>query len=159
MKSIGLIAALVLVAGATAAQDAGPAPYGAPITLEQAKRVAAAAEAEAQRNKWAVAIAVVEPSGALVHFVKLDGANYSAVEGAQDKARSAALFRLPTRIWDEQASRPGGAWVLGLRGAVPLEGGAPIVVGGRTIGAVGVSGVSSGDDGRVALAGAAAAAR
>jgi len=150
------VVALCAFAGAAAAQDAPPAPYGLPITLAQAQRVAAAAETEARRLNFNVAIAVVEPSGQLIHFQRIDGANYAAGEAAQDKARSAAGFRLSTRVWAVEGSKPGGAWVLGLKGAVPLEGGVPIVAGGRTIGGIGVSGVSSDDDARVAQAGAAA---
>ena len=147
---------LVLAAGTAAAQDAPPAPYGAPITLEQAKRVAAAAEAEARRNNWNVAIAVVEPSGQLIHFQRIDGTNYASTQAAMDKARSAAGFRMSTRFWAVEGSKPGGAWVLGLQGAVPLEGGIPIVSGGRTVGGIGVSGVSSEDDAKIAQGGAAA---
>ena len=150
-----VFALLVLGAGTAAAQEAPPAPYGAPITLEQARRVAAAAEAEARRNNWNVAIAIVEPSGQLIWFQRIDGANYASTQAAMDKARSAAGFRLSTRFWAVEGSKPGGAWVLGLNGAVPLEGGIPIVAGGRTIGGIGVSGVSSDDDAKVAQAGAA----
>jgi uncharacterized protein GlcG (DUF336 family) len=148
-----ILVALLLAAPAAAQ---APAPYGAPVTLAQAQRVAAAAEAEARRLGFAVAIAVVEPSGQLIHFQRLDGANYAAGEAAVDKARSAAGFRMSTRFWAVEASKPGGAWVLGLKGAMPLEGGIPLVAGGRTIGGVGVSGVASDDDAKVAEAGAAA---
>ena len=151
MKAV-MAAVLALGAGTAAAQ--APAPYGTPITLEQAKRVGAAAEAEARRNTWNVAIAVVEPSGQLIWFQRIDGANYAATQAAMDKARSAAGFRMSTRFWAVEGSKPGGAWVLGLNGAVPLEGGIPIVAGGRTIGGIGVSGVSSDDDAKVAQAGA-----
>ena len=149
-----LLISVVLAAGSASAQT--PAPYGPALSLDQARRAAAAAEVEARRNNWNVAVAVVEPSGQLVWFQRLDGANYAAGDVALEKARSAAGFRLPTRFWDEQASRPNGAWVLGLKGAVPLAGGVPIVAGGRTIGAIGVSGVSSDDDAKIAEAGAAA---
>lgn len=135
---------------------AGPPPYGAPVTQQQARQALAAALTEAQRLGIGVAVAVVEPNGALVAFERTDGANYAAAEIALDKARSAAAFRLPTSTWDRAASQPGGSWVLGLRGAVPIEGGLPLVTGGRVVGAIGVSGGASDQDAAAARAGAAA---
>jgi uncharacterized protein GlcG (DUF336 family) len=131
------------------------APYGAPIGLEQARRVIAAAEAEARRRGWTLAFAVVEPSGELVHFARMDGAGYGAITVSQAKARTAARFGRPTRIWNE-ALAAGRLGALGIDEVLPIEGGVPLVVNGRTIGAIGVSGASSADDGIAADAGAAA---
>jgi uncharacterized protein GlcG (DUF336 family) len=150
----GLLA--VLVAGGAAAQSAAPAPYGPALTLAQATRVADAAEAEARKSATGFSIAIVEPSGQLILFRRMDGTNYSATDISLDKARSAAAFRQPTKLWEEISKRPDGARILGLRHAVVIEGGLPLVAGGRTVGAIGVSGGSAQADGVVAAAGAAA---
>jgi glc operon protein GlcG len=134
---------------------AGPAPvpYGTPITLEQAKKVAAAAEAEAKKNNWNMTIAIAEPSGSLAYLQKMDGAPYASVNVAPDKARSAAMFRNPTKAFEDRLAA-GQSYILSLRGAMPVEGGLPIVVDGRMIGAIGVSGGSAQQDGIAAKAGA-----
>lgn len=129
--------------------------YGAPVSLEQARTAVAAARAEATRRNFTLAFAVVEPSGSLVLFERMDGIQYGSVQVAQDKARSAALFRRPTKAFAE-AVTAGRVGVLGLEGAVAVEGGVPLLSGGRIIGALGVSGASSEQDGQVAQAGAAA---
>lgn len=156
MRSAPAVAAALLLAAGAAQAQTERAPYGAPITLEQARQVAMAAEAEGRRAGLALAFAIVEPSGQLVHFHRMDGANYSATEIAMDKARSAALFRLPTKFWADQASAANGAWVMGLRHTVPVDGGVTIVIAGRTVGAIGVSGASSAQDAVAARAGAGA---
>ncbi|HMK87089.1 MAG TPA: heme-binding protein [Steroidobacteraceae bacterium] len=127
-----------------------PAPaYGANITLAQAKKVLAAAEAEAAKMHAEGAVfAVVQPSGALVLFEKLDGSTYVSIDIAQAKARTAAITRRTTG-W----SPPGGPPLPSLIG---LPGGVPIVVNGRTVGAIGVSGVEGGGDSAIAQAGASA---
>lgn len=165
---IAATTALALASSAALAQTpaapvAAPArapapPIGAPLSLEQARAAMAAAMAEARRSNFAMAIAIVEPSGALVAFERMDGTQYGSLEVAQDKARSAAWFRRPTAVFD-QAVSGGAAELLSLRGAVAIEGGVPLVVGGRLVGAIGVSGASSQQDGVVAAAGAAALAR
>jgi glc operon protein GlcG len=137
------------------AQD--PIPYGSPITLDQARRVLAAAEAEAKKQNWPVAIAVVDGSGLLVAFARMDNTQLGSVEVAQEKAKTAALFRRPTKVFEDSLAAGGiNVKVLRLPGAVPIEGGVPIVHEGKIIGAVGVSGVKSSEDGVVAQAGAAA---
>ena len=151
-----LAVAGLLLAAPASAQAPAPAPYGPALTLAQATRVADAAEAEARKGQVAFAIAVVEPSGQLILFRRMDGANYSATDIALDKARSAAAFRQPTKLWEDISKRPDGARILGLRHAVVIEGGVPLVAGGRTVGAIGVSGGSAQADGVVANAGAAA---
>lgn len=129
-------------------------PYGAPITLGAAKTAMAAAEAEAVKNNWGVAIAIVDSGGNLVMLQRLDNAQLSAVRIAEAKARTAVEFRRPTKVL-EDALAGGG---VGLRvltfGASLAEGGVPIVSGGRIVGGIGVSGVASHQDAQVAQAGA-----
>ena len=155
-RVLGLSVAAALAAAPAVAQAPAPAPYGPALTLAQATRVADAAEAEARKGTTAFSIAIVEPSGQLILFRRMDGANYSATDLAMDKARSAAAFRQPTKLWDDISRRPEGVRILGLRHAVVIEGGVPLVAGGRTVGAVGVSGGSAQADGIIAAAGAAA---
>jgi uncharacterized protein GlcG (DUF336 family) len=134
-----------------------PQPYG-PITLEAAKKVAAPALAEASRNNWAMAVAVVDGAGDLVYFEKMDATQSGSVAVAIDKARSAALFKRPTKAFQDMLATGGEGWrVLGLKGAVPVEGGVPIVIDGKIVGAIGVSGGTSPQDGQCARAGADAA--
>jgi glc operon protein GlcG len=132
-----------------------PQPYGAPITLEAAKKVAAPALAEASRNNWAMAVAVVDGAGDLVYFEKMNATQAGSVVIAIDKARSAARFKRPTKAFQDMLASGGDGWrVLGLEGAVPVEGGLPIVIDGRVVGAIGVSGGTSPQDGQCARAGA-----
>jgi uncharacterized protein GlcG (DUF336 family) len=132
-------------------------PYGAPIDLEHAKKVAAAAVAEAQKGKLLMAVAVTDAGGELVYLEKMDGAMTAAVKVAIGKARSAAMFKRPTKVFEDIVAAGGaGLRILGLEGAVPVDGGYPVVVGGKIVGAVGVSGGSNAQDGMVGKAGAAA---
>lgn len=159
-----LIVALLAFPAAVAAQTApvapAPAPaaprpeYGTPVTLAQAKAVAAAAEAEARRNGWQVVITILEPTGAEVLTLKMDGTQYGSIEVAEAKARTAALFRRPSREFAE-GLKAGNQGVLTL-GVVAVEGGELILIDGRIAGAIGVSGVTSAQDGQIARAGAAA---
>jgi uncharacterized protein GlcG (DUF336 family) len=98
---------------------------------------------------------VVEPSGELVHLARMDGANYSSISIAQSKARTAARFRRPTRVFSDNLAA-GRLGALGIDEVLPIEGGVPLVWNGRTVGAIGVSGASAADDGVAAEAGAAA---
>jgi uncharacterized protein GlcG (DUF336 family) len=144
--------ALALAAGLAQAQVP---QYGPNVTLEQAKKAVAAAEAEARKNNWPVAIAVVDTAGMLVSYQKIDGTQNGSVMIAQDKAVSAAMLRRPTKvIQDAVAGGGAGVRFLGLRYASPVEGGLPIMVDGKIVGAIGVSGVTSDQDGMVAKAGA-----
>jgi glc operon protein GlcG len=143
-------------APAAPAAPAGPPPaYGTPITISQAEAAAMAAEAEAKKNNLNLAIAIVDPSGSLVYFRRADTLSYASVQISQDKARSAALFRNATKSYQDRLAA-GQTFILGLAGAVPVEGGVPIVVGGKIIGAIGTSGASPQQDGQAATAGAAA---
>jgi uncharacterized protein GlcG (DUF336 family) len=124
--------------------------YGTPITLEQAKKAADAAEAEARKRNMNMAIAIVEPSGDLVYFRRMDGTQYASIKIAQDKAISAALFRRSSKDFLDRVAK-GDLSPMSLRGAVASAGGIPILVNGKIIGAIGVSG---GADDPIAQAGA-----
>ena len=128
--------------------------YGTPVTADVAKKVAAAAIAEAKKNNFTMAIAVVDPNGFLVYFEKMDNTQNGSVNVALDKARSAALFKRPTKVFQDALAAGGeGLRLLALQGAVPVDGGLPLIVGGKIIGAVGASGGTSVQDGQVAKAG------
>jgi len=131
-----------------------PTPYGSPITLEQAKKVVAAAEAEALSNGWPVVIAIVDSGGSLVLLHRLDNTQLASVEIAQAKARTANNFRRPSKNFEDSVAGGGvGLRLLAMPGLAPLEGGIPIIVNGQVIGAIGVSGVQSGQDAQIAQAG------
>jgi len=134
---------------------AQPAPHGPAITAEQAEAVMTAAEAVARRNGWVVAIAIVENSGDLVLFKKATGTQYGSVEVALNKATASAQYRRSTKMFADQLAS-GSLIPLSLPGAIAIEGGLPIIVGGLQIGAIGVSGVTAEQDGVIAAAGAAA---
>ena len=123
------------------------------LTLEGAKKVAAAAEGEAKKNNWNVVIAVVDDGGHLVYLQRIDGTQTGSIEVAIQKARTAQAFKRPTKVF-EDAIAGGRNALLALHGALPLEGGLPIMVGGQMVGAIGVSGVKSTEDGQIAKAGA-----
>jgi uncharacterized protein GlcG (DUF336 family) len=128
--------------------------YGArDVTLDQAKKIAASALAHAQKNKWQIAIAVVDRHGLLVYFERMDDTQTGSVEVALDKARSAAMFRRPTRAFEESIAK-GRSALLGLKGASTIIGGVPAMAGGKIIGGIGVSGASADQDEEVAIAGA-----
>ncbi len=131
--------------------------YGLSITLEDAKKVAAAALNEASANQWTMAVAVVDTHGDLVYFEKMDGTPLGSTVVCQDKARSAARFKRPTKVFQDMLASGGeGVRVLRIKGAVPVEGGLPILKDGMVIGAVGLSGGTSPQDGQCAQAGLAA---
>lgn len=132
-----------------------PMPYGMPINLENARKAATAALAETRKNNWTMAAAVVDPSGNLVYFEKMDNTQNGSVQVAMDKARSAALFKRPTKAFaDRVTSGNAGLPVLRVQGAMPVEGGVPLVIDGHIVGAIGLSGDSSEHDGQCAQAGA-----
>jgi glc operon protein GlcG len=146
-------AAAVLCASGTFAQL--PNPYGSSITIESAKKVAAPALAEAQKNGWRMAVAIVDISGDLVFFEKMDGTQAASVNISVDKARSAARFKRPTKaLQDALAAGGEGLRLLALEGAVPVEGGLPLIIDGKIVGAIGASGGTSQQDGLAAKAGA-----
>lgn len=131
--------------------------YGPSISVELAKKLAAPAIAEARKNQWTMAIAIVDISGGLVYFEKMDDTQNGSVEVSISKARSAALFKRPTKVFQDGVAGGGaGLRILALTGAVPIEGGVPIAVDGKIVGAIGVSGGTSDQDGVVAAAALAA---
>ena len=132
-----------------------PNPYGLPINLEKAKMVAAPALDEARKNNWTVAVAIVDIAGNLVYFEKMDNTQTGSVNVAIDKARSAALFKRPTKVFQETLAAAGdGLRVLRLQGAVPIDGGIPLLIEGSIVGAIGVSGAAAQQDGQCAKASA-----
>jgi glc operon protein GlcG len=138
---------------------AAPPDYGPPVSNEQAKAAAEAAAAEAKKNNWRMAISVVGPEGELIYFEKMDGAQSSSAALAQAKARTSALFRRPSKVFADQFSAGNAAFMSFPDGARPIasEGGIPIVVNGKLVGAIGVSGGTAAQDTVVATAGANAA--
>jgi glc operon protein GlcG len=135
-------------------------PYGPPITLDQAKRAMAAAELEAAKNSWQVAITILDSGGNLVMFHKLDNAQLSAVTVSEGKARTSLEFKRPSKTLDDAIAAGGaGMRLLALKDITPLEGGQPVVVDGKIIGAIGVSGALSSQDADVAKVGADALAK
>ena len=162
MKKSGLLAfimcaALVVDMTCYAQQPVGivatnsPTPYGSPITLDEARSVMEAAVAEAKRISWFGAIAIVGPPGDLIYYQKLDNAGYSMA--AQGKAYTAATYRRPTKVFQE-ALAAGNNVFLSFPGLVASEGGIPITINGKIVGAIGASGGTAHEDGLVATAGA-----
>jgi len=147
-----MLGGCLAVAGSAAAQSQ-PA-----LTLDAATRIADAAQAEATRNKWNVVIAVVDDGGYLVHLRRMDDTQIGSVAVAEEKAKSAVLFRRPTKAFAD-AVASGRTGVLRLPGAIPIEGGIPLVGGNQVVGAIGVSGVTSEQDGQIAQAGVKAFAK
>jgi glc operon protein GlcG len=127
------------------------------LTLDAAKKIAAAAEAEAKKNNWNVVIAIVDDGGHLLYLQRMDGTQTGSIEVAMKKAQTAMSFKRPSKVF-EDAIAGGRTALIALHGALPLEGGVPVTVGGQIIGAIGVSGVKSTEDGQIAKAGADAAA-
>lgn len=127
------------------------------LTLEAAREIATAAQAEARKNGWNVVIAVVDDGGHLIYLERMDGTQVASVIVAQEKAACAIRFKRPTKALEDVVAG-GRTVVMKLAGAVPVEGGLPIVVNGEFLGAIGVSGVMSNQDGQVAAAGLAALA-
>jgi uncharacterized protein GlcG (DUF336 family) len=132
-----------------------PNPYGPNISLENAKKAAAPALAEARKNNWTMVVAIVDAAGDLVYYEKMDNTQLGSSQVAIGKARSAVRFKRSTKAFQDAVAAGGaGVRMLGLEGAVPLEGGIPIVMDGKIVGAIGVSGDSSDHDGICAKAGA-----
>jgi glc operon protein GlcG len=158
IKILTAAVAIMLATALSAVAQQPPTPYGAPMTLDAAKKAMAAAEAEAEKNKWPVAIAILDTTGSLLMLHKLESTQTASVEIAIGKARTALDFRRPTKaLQDTVAGGGAGLRLLSVRGAFLLEGGVPVVVDGKVVGAIGVSGVTSDQDAQVAMAGAAAA--
>jgi uncharacterized protein GlcG (DUF336 family) len=164
LTSLAVCAAILFGGAAHAQAPAAPAPaappapppgYGAPISLDQAKAAVAAAEAEMKKNGWNMVIAIVGPTGETIYLQKADLAPNASIAIAQEKARTSALFRAPSKVFQDRLAG-GETYLLRLTGAMPIAGGVPIVVGGKVIGAIGTSGASALQDHQVAVAGAGA---
>ena len=125
------------------------------LTLDAAKEIMAAAEAEARKNNWSVSIAILDEGGRLVMLQRMDGSPPASVDVCQAKGRSAAIFKRPTKVFSE-AVASGRVGMMTLPGAIPVEGGLPLMTGGQCVGGIGVSGVTSEQDGQIGAAGAAA---
>jgi glc operon protein GlcG len=157
MKKYILMSVLSLILSISFGRDAFAQmkAYGPPINLEAAKKAAAAAIAEARKNNWTQAVAIVDIGGDLVYFEKMDGTMTGSVRVAISKAHSAVLFKRPTKVWQDMVAAGGASlFILGLEGAVPIEGGLPLVMDDKIVGAIGVSGGKTVEDGVVATAGA-----
>jgi glc operon protein GlcG len=150
-----LVTLTILFCTATVKAQQMSNPYGAPISLENAKKSAAAGIAEARKNNWAMAVAIVDPSGTLVYYEKIDNTQTASAQVAINKARSAAVYKRPTKAFQDALAKGGdGLRILGLEGAVPVEGGVPIVMDGKIVGAIGMSGGTSAQDAQCAQMGA-----
>ena len=122
------------------------------LTLEDCRKIAGAAEAEAKQNNWIVAIAILDDGGHLLHFLRMDGATPANARIAVEKGRTAAESRRSTGMWEERIKQ-GRMSMLRMPGVTPVQGGLPIVVDGVCVGGVGVSGVQSHEDEQIAAAG------
>ena len=151
LVSLVVSMAVALTAGAASAQ--APPEYGAPITNEQAKKVMAGAEAEAVKNKWPVVITILDSGGNIMMVQRLDNAQFGSVDISRDKAKSAVALRRPTKAFQDLIAQGGANLRLLNIGYSVLEGGIPIIVGGKVIGSIGVSGVTSQQDAQIAQAG------
>ena len=146
---------LVLFAALGSAVAQMPNPYGTPISLENARKAAAPALAEAAKNNWTVAVAIVDPGGNLVYYEKMDNTQLGSANVAIEKARTAALFKRPTKAFQDALAAGGDAVrILRLPGVTPVEGGIPLIADGKIVGAIGVSGATSAQDAQCAKAGA-----
>jgi glc operon protein GlcG len=155
LLSLAIGTALVFTAATAGAQAPPPPPaYGPGITLDQAKKAMAGAEAEAKKNNWPVVITILDSGGNLVMSQRLDGVQFGSVEVAREKAYSAVAFRRPTKAFEDAVAQGGANLrILRLTGAMPLDGGWPIVVDGKIVGGIGVSGVTGAQDAQIGKAG------
>ena len=154
LKTIAGALLLALVTALPARAQTVPPPYGPPIGIESARKVMAAADAEAVKNNWSVVIAIIDSGGHLVMLHRHDNVQLSSIELSHGKAKTALMFKRPSKVLDDAISSGGtGLRFLALKDIVPLEGGVPIVADGKIIGAIGVSGVLSSQDAQIARAG------
>lgn len=156
-RDVKIQIALVTLLCASSALAQAPNPYGPTVSVENAKKAAAAALVEARRGNWNMAVAVVDTDGILVYYEKMDNTQIGSADVAIDKARTAVRFKRPSKAFQDLVAGGGaGLRVLGLPGAVPIEGGIPLMMNGQIVGAIGVSGDAADHDGLCATAGAAA---
>ena len=161
MLPLALALAALVMAGPAAAQlAAATPPYGPPIALDDAKRAMAAAELEAAKNSLQVAITILDSGGNLVMFHKFDNTQLQSIGASEGKARTALFFKRPSKALDDAIAAGGAGWrLLAVKDITPLEGGLPILIDGKIVGAIGVSGALSSQDVQVAKAGADALAK
>jgi glc operon protein GlcG len=154
IRSFRFLIALLVVFCSFRATSQMSNSYGLPIKVDDAKKAAAAALAEARKNNWKMAVAVVDPNGDLVYYEKMEDTQLGSSQVSINKAKSATRFKRPTKaLQDALAAGGAGLRVLALEGAVPVEGGIPILMDGKIVGAIGVSGDTSDHDGICAQAG------
>ena len=169
-KTLGLIL-LVMSAGAALAQQAEPpkpnpldvipdkmpfaTPYGAPISLARAQAAISAAIGEAEKRGWMVNVAVVDSGANLVAFARMDGAQLASIAIAEHKARAAASFRRPTKVFEDAIQKSDNKYVLTLDGVIASRGGIPLIEDGKLIGAIGCSGATGSQDEAACTVGAA----
>lgn len=156
VTSLAVCAALTFTTAATTPSWAQqPVHYGPSITLDMAKKAVEAAEAEAKKNGWSMAIAAVSIGGYLIHASTMDQTQFASIGIAQHKARAAAMFRRPTKVFEDRVASGGaGIAALSLDGVIASEGGIPIMKDGKVIGALGCSGGTGAQDGQACKAGA-----
>ena len=155
MRCLRVLPTLIVMLAAQNTFAQTPKAYGPSVGVETAKRIAAAAIVEAQRNHWYMAVAVVDTSGILIYYEKMDNTQTGSAKVAIDKARTSALYKRPSKAFQDMIAGGGsGLRILGLPDAVPIEGGVPLIVDDKVVGAVGVSGGGSDQDGMCAQAAA-----
>ena len=155
LRLIKLSMAILAVLSTTNALAQAPIPYGLPVSVENAKKAAATALDEARKGNWKMAVAVVDTGGTLVYYEKMDNTQIGSADIAIEKARTAVRFKRPSKAFQDLVAGGGaGLRVLALPGAVPIEGGIPLIMDGQIVGAIGVSGDSADHDGICAQAGA-----
>ena len=147
------LVALVLAIALQHSLAADPLPTKKVLTLDVAKKIAAAAETHAIENKWNVCISIVDDGGNLIYLQRIDGTQVASVAISQAKAETAAKFKRSTKVLEDAVMTKGRTVILALPGVVPVEGGLPIIADGTFVGAIGVSGVTSEQDGQIAQAG------
>ena len=151
----GALAGRALLAALPAKAQTPPPPYGPPIGIENARKAMAAAEGEAVKNNWAVVIVIIDSGGHIVMLHRRDDVQLSSIELSQGKAKTALMFKRPSKVLDDAIASGGpGLRFLALKDIVPLEGGLPLMLDGKIVGAIGVSGVLSSQDAQIAKAGA-----
>jgi glc operon protein GlcG len=153
LAGLALLASVLAAAPALVRAQPLPNPYGPPVTTEVARKAAAAALAEARKNNWTVYASVVDPGGVIIYVERIDGVQNGSAETSLAKARTAAAYKRPSKAFEDVVAS-GKVHYLDLPGALPIEGGVPLVVDGKVVGAIGVSGASSAQDGQCARAGA-----
>ena len=154
LKTLAGACALVLLATLPGRAQTTPPPYGPPIGIENARKIMTAAEGEAAKNNWAVVIVIIDSGGHIVMLHRRDDVQLSSIDISQGKAKTALMFKRPSKVLDDAISGGGpGLRFLALKDIVPLEGGMPILIDNKIVGAIGVSGVLSAQDAQIARAG------